>query len=109
MAGREKGNSEIDGVNGNSSPIADLDVRLKSTADQVAAALREAILDGRLAQGTYLREAPLSRKFGVSRNTIREATHILIGERLVTKQMHRGAFVSELDPDDIRDLYRLRR
>jgi DNA-binding GntR family transcriptional regulator len=109
MASREKGDSEIDRVDGDSSPIADLDLRLESTADQVAAAVREAILDGRLPQGTYLRETPLSRQFGVSRNTIREATHILIGQRLVTKQMHRGAFVSKLDPDDIRDLYRLRR
>ena len=91
------------------NPLAKLDVVLESTAEQVAAVLREAILDGRLAQGTYLREAPLAERFGISRNTVREATQILIGEGLVTREMHRGAFVSKLDADDIADLYRVRR
>lgn len=91
------------------NPLAEIDVQLESTAEQVAGALREAIIDGRLGQGTYLREVPLSEQFGVSRNTIREAIQVLVGERLVTRQMHRGAFVSSLGVDDIRDLYRVRR
>ena len=91
------------------NPLAGLDVRLVSTAEQVARALREAIIDGSLPQGTYLREVSLSGRFNVSRNTIREATQILVGERLVTRQMHRGAFVSRLGIDDVHDLYRVRR
>jgi DNA-binding GntR family transcriptional regulator len=91
------------------NPLADLDIQLESTAEQVAAALREAIIDGRLAQGTYLRETALSERFNVSRNTIREATQILVGERLATRQMHRGAYVSRLGADDVRDVYRVRR
>ena len=91
------------------NPLDELDVQLESTAEQVAAALREAIIDGQLAQGTYLRELSLSKRFDVSRNTIREATQILVGERLVTRKMHRGAFVSELGPEDVHDLYRVRR
>lgn len=89
-------------------PIA-LEVQLESTAEQVAGALRAAIVDGRLEQGDYLRETPLSDRFGVSRNTIRAATQILEGEGLVTRVMHRGAFVARLDEDDVRDLYRVRR
>jgi len=92
-----------------SNPLSGLDVQLESTAEQVAAALREAIIDGRLAQGTYLRENSLSKRFNVSRNTIREATQILVGERLVTRRMHRGAFVSQLGAEDVHDLYRVRR
>ncbi len=91
------------------NPLADLDVQLESTAEQVAAALREAIIDGRLAQGSYLREAAMSKRFNVSRNTIREATQILVGERLATRQMHRGAYVSRIGVDDVRDVYRVRR
>jgi DNA-binding GntR family transcriptional regulator len=83
------------------NPLADLDVQLESTAEQVAAALREAIIDGRLAHGSYLREAALSKRFNVSRNTIREATQILVGERLATRQMHRGAYVSRIGVDDV--------
>ena len=63
------------------NPLAGLDVQLESTAEQVAGALREAIIDGGLPQGTYLRENSLSKRFNVSRNTIREATQILVGER----------------------------
>jgi DNA-binding GntR family transcriptional regulator len=91
------------------NPLAALDIQLESTAEQVAAALREAIIDGRLAQGTYLRETALSERFSVSRNTIREATQILVGERLATRQMHRGAYVSRLGAADVRDVYRVRR
>jgi DNA-binding GntR family transcriptional regulator len=95
----------IEGAN----PLAGLEVQLESTAEQVAGVLREAIVDGRLSQGTYLREVPLSERFGVSRNTVREATQILVGEGLVTREMHRGAFVSRLGEQDARDLYRVRR
>jgi DNA-binding GntR family transcriptional regulator len=91
------------------NPLANLDLQLESTAEQVAAALREAIIDGRLAQGAYLREEALSKRFNVSRNTIREATQILVGERLATRQMHRGAYVSRIVVEDVRDVYRVRR
>ncbi len=91
------------------NPLAGLDVQLESTAAQVAGALREAIIDGSLPQGTYLREVSLSERFKVSRNTIREATQILVGERLVTRRMHRGAYVSRLESEDVHDLYRVRR
>ncbi len=101
--------SAPESVEPDGNPLAHLDVRLESTADQVAGALREAIIDGRLEQGAFLREVPLSESFHVSRNTIREATQILVSERLVTRQMHRGAFVSQLTAQDVRDLYRVRR
>jgi DNA-binding GntR family transcriptional regulator len=91
------------------NPLAALDVQLESTAEQVAGALRTAIIDGRLAPGTYLRELPLAERFRVSRNTVREATQILVGEGLVTREMHRGAFVARLGIEDVRDLYRVRR
>jgi len=91
------------------NPLAGLDIQLESTAEQVAGVLREAIVDGRLRPGTYLRELPLAERFGVSRNTVREATQILVGEGLVTREMHRGAFVSRLGIDDVRDVYRVRR
>jgi DNA-binding GntR family transcriptional regulator len=91
------------------NPLAGLDVQLESTAEQVAAALREAIINGNLPQGTYLREISLAKRFNVSRNTIREATQILVGERLVTRRMHRGAFVRRLGTEDVHDLYRVRR
>lgn len=81
----------------------------RSTAEQVAGALREAILDGRLEPGSHLREATMAESFGVSRNTLRGAIQTLARDGLVTHRVHRGAFVTELDPEGIGDVFRTRR
>jgi DNA-binding GntR family transcriptional regulator len=86
-----------------------LELRLESTAEQVATALRELIIAGRLAPGTHVREGPIAAQLGVSRNTVREATNILVGQGLMRREIHRGAYVCELEADDIRDLYAVRR
>ena len=86
-----------------------LQLRRESTAEQVAGALRGLIVGGGLAPGTHLREAPLSQQLGVSRNTLREALHILVSQGLVRHQAHRGAYVAELDAEDVRDIFRVRR
>ena len=80
----------------------------KSLGEQVAAALREAILSGRLSPGQALREATLAKDLGVARNTVREALRILAGERLVSYQLHHGAVVSSLTEADVVDLYGVR-
>lgn len=86
-----------------------LELRLESTAEQVAGVLRELIIAGRLTAGTHVREGPIAAQLGVSRNTLREATNILVGQGLMRREIHRGAYVSELDADDVRDLYTVRR
>jgi DNA-binding GntR family transcriptional regulator len=80
-----------------------------STAARVADALREQLTDGLLPPGSRLPEEAIGEALGVSRNTIREAFVQLAGERLVVRQPNRGVFVAELGPDDIADLYRVRR
>jgi DNA-binding GntR family transcriptional regulator len=84
-------------------------LRRESTAEQVAAALRELIVSARLAPGTHLREGPLASQLGVSRNTVREAVQILVSRGLVTREIHRGAYVARLTVDDVHDLFRVRR
>jgi DNA-binding GntR family transcriptional regulator len=86
-----------------------LRVRRESTAEQVASALQGLIVDGSLPAGTHLREGPLSGQLGVSRNTVREALHILTSQGLVRREIHRGAYVAEIDADDVRDIFRVRR
>jgi DNA-binding GntR family transcriptional regulator len=86
-----------------------LQVRRESTAEQVAGALRGLIVDGSLAPGTHLREGPLSQQLGVSRNTVREALHILVSQGVVRREIHRGAYVAELEAGDVRDIFRVRR
>jgi DNA-binding GntR family transcriptional regulator len=79
-----------------------------STAHRVADLLRERILRGELPPASPLPEQQLTAAFGVSRNTVREAFQILVGEHLVAHQPHRGVSVRRLAPDDVRDIYAFR-
>lgn len=80
-----------------------------STVDQVAERLRQMIWSGELAPQLRLREIPLAQSFGVSRNTIRDAIRLLTNQGLIRHELHRGAVVAELTPEDIVDLYHVRR
>lgn len=92
------------------SPLAGLGatIQRQSTAGQAAAAIRDAILSGRIPPGTPLREAALAAELGVSRSTIREAARILESEGLVRYQMNRGIVVTEITAEDVRDIYAAR-
>ncbi|HEY3771497.1 MAG TPA: GntR family transcriptional regulator [Solirubrobacteraceae bacterium] len=83
-------------------------IRRHSTAEQVAAILRTAILDGQLLPGDPLREVPLAEELGVSRNSIREAVRILEGQYLVRYAMNRGTVVAEFSDAEIDDLFAAR-
>ena len=80
-----------------------------SVADQVAAVLRQRILEGEFRPGTQVQELPLSSSMGVSRNTMREAIRILAIEGLLRRSLHRGAAVSQLSLLDVKEIYQLRR
>jgi len=80
-----------------------------SVADQVAALLRQRILDGELPPGMQLQEVPLASSLGVSRNTMREAIRVLSLEGLLRRSLHRGASVSQLSLRDVHEIYKLRR
>ncbi len=76
-----------------------------STTEQVLQELREAIIDGRIAQGEALREAPLARTLGTGRSAVREAVRQLVQEGLVDYELHRGAFVRVMSLADRLDVY----
>ncbi|HET7304120.1 MAG TPA: GntR family transcriptional regulator [Segeticoccus sp.] len=85
------------------------EVGRSSTAQRVAAILRDHVTEGRLLPGTRLSEEDIGVALGVSRNTLREAFRLLTHERLLVHEFNRGVFVRTLSADDVRDLYRLRR
>jgi DNA-binding GntR family transcriptional regulator len=89
--------------------ISELEARRNSTAEQVADLLRENILEGELRPGTPLREHRLSKQFGISRNTLREALRLLAREGLVTYHLNRGVVVTQLGEDDVVDIFGARR
>ncbi len=79
------------------------------THEQLAAALRQLVLNGSLPPGSPLREVALADAFGVSRNTVREAIQALGHEGLVRQSRHRSATVATLTDVDAEDLYHVRR
>lgn len=80
-----------------------------STAEELAALLREMIFDGRLEPDEAMREAALSQGFEVSRRTVRDALSVLEHEGLVRHHRHKGSRITRLAAEDIHDLYRVRR
>lgn len=74
----------------------------------VADTIRDSIFRGDLRQGQPLREVELSEALNVSRGTVREALRLLQEEKLVEIIPHRGAFVTELSPRTVREVYTLR-
>lgn len=71
--------------------------------------LRDDVFDGRFRPGDRLDEVTLGRRFGVSRNTLREAFRVLAQDHLVEHLPNRGVFVRRLSVEEARDVYRARR
>jgi DNA-binding GntR family transcriptional regulator len=80
-----------------------------STAERVADALREQVVEGRLLPGARLGEQAFCDAMRVSRNTLREAFSQLVAERILVREAHRGVFVTTPGVADVRDVYRCRR
>lgn len=80
-----------------------------STAERVAAVLRDRIARGSLRPGVRLSEERICGALGVSRNTLREAFRLLTHERLLVHRLNKGTFVRVLSAADIVDIYRVRR
>lgn len=71
-------------------------------------AVKSAILSNRLSPGTALSVPELARQLGVSRSPVREAVQRLIYDGLATHVPNRGAEVSRVDIEDLRELYVVR-
>ncbi len=81
----------------------------KQLWETIAEALRDEILDGRLAAGARLVETELAERFGVSRGPVRDALAELAREGLAVDLPRRGTFVSSLTEADLDEVYVIRR
>ncbi|MFH8371089.1 GntR family transcriptional regulator [Streptomyces sp. NPDC018031] len=79
-----------------------------STAERVAAILRDRIAEGFFPPGARLSEDSIKGALGVSRNTLREAFRLLTHERLLVHELNRGVFVRVVTVEDLTDIYRVR-
>ena len=74
----------------------------------LAARLKDEILQGNLAPGQRIVEGYWARQFGSAQTSVREALNILIGEGFVTKASGRSARVTSYSESDIAQIYELR-
>lgn len=84
-------------------------IKDRTTTRSVASALRNAILEGRVPQGSPLREARIATVMGISRAPLREALSILAEEGLVNKIPYRGAFVASVSEKTVAEMASIRR
>ncbi len=70
--------------------------------------IRDAVIRGDLPAGTKVGQDALAAELGVSRMPLREALHRLEVRGFVTIVPHRGAFISNLSPEEIREIYKIR-
>lgn len=76
-------------------------------SDQVARVIRDQILTGRLRPGERVRQHDWAERLGVSRMPVRDAIKRLCAEGLLVPTDGSSARVITIDPDDVRDAYRL--
>ena len=75
--------------------------------EEVAELLRQRIFSSELAPGSWIDEMRLAEEYGISRTPMREALKVLAAEGLVTMKVRRGAYVTEVNEKDQRDVYHL--
>jgi DNA-binding GntR family transcriptional regulator len=73
----------------------------------VAERLRQQIFERQLEPGSWIDELKLCAELGISRTPLREALKVLAVEGLVTMRVRRGAYVTEMSPLDVAQVYHL--
>src|ERR1700748_672830 len=81
---------------------------MSNATDSTYASIRRAIMAGRAAPGTYLKEKHPAEIMGVSRTPVRAALQRLVGDQLLRSEANRGVFVAEWTSRDIQEVFELR-
>jgi DNA-binding GntR family transcriptional regulator len=74
----------------------------------VYSSVRESILNGAIAPGSFLSQVQLASNLGVSRGPLREAVRMLQREGLVEAEVNRRGRVSSFSIQDLEQLYAMR-
>jgi DNA-binding GntR family transcriptional regulator len=93
---------------GSQSLLATIEPLTRSLPEQIAAHLAARILEGAHAPGERVREEQIAAEFAVSRGPVREALRLLEKDGLVTIAPRRGAMVTDLSVDEVREIFEIR-
>lgn len=85
-----------------------IQLNVVSTVDAICSALEADILSLRFAPGEKITESNLAARYGVSRNTVREAVAHLLAQGLLTKIANKGVYVRKFTAADIQEIFHLR-
>jgi len=83
-------------------------IEYKTRTQLVVEIIREKILSGEITAGQPLRQAALAEELNVSRIPVREALLLLEGEGLVVFEAHKGATATQLNVEQVDELFELR-
>ncbi len=83
-------------------------LKITSTVDAICNTLSEEIYSLRFPPGSKITENALVSRYGVSRNTVREAIAYLLSNGLLVKIPNKGIYVKEITYDDVREIFHLR-
>jgi DNA-binding GntR family transcriptional regulator len=92
------------------APLAHSRLKPRPLYEEVAELLRQRIFaakPGDMEPGAWIDELRLAEEYGISRTPLREAIKVLAAEGLVTMKMRRGAYVTEVNAKDLRDVFHL--
>jgi DNA-binding GntR family transcriptional regulator len=83
-------------------------LKLRSAPEAAAQAIRDAIIAGKLKPGDRIIEQQWASFLGIGQPTLREALKELEFQGMVSKNSHRGTYVTQLQAEDYRKLLDVR-
>lgn len=83
--------------------------RYQTIADLAFGHVRDAVIRGDLSPGDKVNQEEIATRLGISRMPVREALRRLEERGFVTIEPHRGAFVTEISTEHVREVYEVRR
>ena len=89
------------------APTLPQNLKQRALYEEVAELLRQRIFSRELPPGSWIDELKLAEEYGISRTPLREALKVLATEGLVTMKVRRGAYVTEVNAKDLRDVFHL--
>lgn len=85
-----------------------MDTQKERQSDKAYRLIKEAIMNRTLKPGELLQEQEMTNRFHIGRTPLREAIQRLTVDGLVTNLSRKGAFVTIMSKDDVKDVFELR-